>query len=84
MTQTFITIPQEEWQRIVTILEKVEAKMQPEDKLISTKEACEMLGIKSLATWASYRKKYKIKTSQVGRNVLTKKSEIERVLTLMN
>lgn len=84
MTLTFITIPQEEWQRIVTILEKVEAKMQPEDKLISTKEACEMLGIKSLATWASYRKKYNIKTSQVGRNVLTKKSEIERVLTLMN
>ena len=80
MTQTFITIPQEEWSRVVSILEKVEARLQPEDKWITTKEACNMLGIKSPITWASYRKKYHIKTSQVGRNVLTLKSDIERVL----
>ena len=80
MTQTFITIPQEEWQRMVTILEKVEEKLKPEDKWITTKEACQMLGIKSPITWLSYRKKYNIKTSQVGRNVLTLKSDIERVL----
>lgn len=83
MTQTFITIPQEEWSRIVSILEKVEERLKPEDKWMTTKEACRMLGIKSPLTWISYRKKYNIKTSQVGRNVLTKKSEIERVLTLM-
>lgn len=80
MTQTFVTIPQEEWLRVVAILEKVEERLKPEDKWITTKEACSMLGIKSPLTWLNYRKKYKIKTSQVGRNVLTLKSDIEKVL----
>lgn len=79
MTQTFITIPQEEWTRIVGILNAVEERLKPQDKWLDTQEACEMLGV-SVTTWASYRKKYKLCTSQVGRKVLVKKSEIEKLL----
>lgn len=79
MTQTFVSIPLEDWQRMVSILERVEERLKPEDKWIGTKEACDMLGI-TPNTWINYRKKFKEKCSQVGRNVLVLKSDVERLL----
>ncbi len=79
MTQTFVSIPLEDWQRMVSILERVEERLKPEDKWIGTKEACDMLGI-TPNTWISYRKKFNVKCSQVGRNVLVLKSDVERLL----
>lgn len=79
MTQTFVSIPLEDWQRMVSILEKLEERLKPEDKWIGTKEACDMLGI-TPNTWIKYRKKFNVKCSQVGRNVLVLKSDVERLL----
>lgn len=79
MTQTFVSIPQEEWQRMLSILERVEERLKPEDKWIGTKEACKMLGI-TPNTWISYRKRFNVKCSQVGRNVLVLKSDVEHLL----
>ena len=79
MTQTFVSIPLEDWQRMVSILERVEERLKPEDKWIGTKEACRMLGI-TPNTWTNYRKKFNVKCSQVGRNVLVLKSDVERLL----
>lgn len=79
MTQTFVSIPLEDWQRMVSILEKLEERLKPEDKWIGTKEACDMLGI-TPNTWINYRKKFKVKCSQVGHNVLVLKSDVERLL----
>lgn len=79
MTQTFVSIPLEDWQRMVSILEKLEERLKPEDKWIGTKEACDMLGI-TPNTWINYRKKFKVKCLQVGRNVLVLKSDVERLL----
>lgn len=78
MTQTFVSIPQEEWNRVVSILERVEEKLNP-DTWISTEEACRMLGI-TPNTWLTYRKKFHIKSSQVGRKVLVLRSEVENLL----
>lgn len=75
----FVMVPQKEWERIITALEKVEARLQPEDRWIGTKEACKMLNI-SINTWLNYRKRFKLRTSQVGRNVLVLKSDIEKLL----
>lgn len=79
MTQTFVSIPLEDWQRMVSILERVEERLKPEDKWIGTKEACDMLGI-TPNTWINYRKKFNVKCSQVWRNVLVLKSDVERLL----
>ena len=75
----FVMVPQKEWERLITALEKVEARLQPEDRWIGTKEACKMLNI-SINTWLNYRKRFKLRTSQVGRNVLVLKSDIEKLL----
>lgn len=75
----FVMVPQKDWERIIAALEKVEARLEPEDRWIGTKEACEILNI-STNTWLSYRKRFKIKTSQVGRNVLVLKSDIQKLL----
>ena len=79
MTQTFVTIPQEEWTRIVNILHNVEERLKPQNEWLDTKNACAMLGV-SLSTWATYRKKFKVNTSQVGRKVLVRKSEVELLI----
>ena len=79
MTQTFITIPMEEWKRVVDILQKVEERLKPDEKWICTEEACKILGI-TKATWLRYRKKFKIACSQVGRNVMVRKSDVEQLL----
>lgn len=79
MTQTFITIPIDEWNRTIAILERVEKLLEPKDEWIGTKEACKMLGI-SPNTLMRYRKKFNIKCSQVGRNILMLRSSIEKVL----
>lgn len=78
MTQTFVSIPQEEWNRVVSILERVEEKLNP-DTWISTEEACRILGV-TPNTWLNYRKKFNIKCSQVGRKVLVLRSEVEKLL----
>lgn len=77
----FVMVPQKDWERIITALEKVEARLEPEDRWIGTKEACKMLNI-SINTWLNYRKRFKIKTSQVGRNVLVLKSDIDKLLKM--
>lgn len=79
MTQTFITIPQEEWTRIVNILNQVEERLKPQDMWLDTHQACEMLGV-SHSTWQNYRKKFDINVSQIGRKIMVKKSEVERLL----
>ena len=79
MTHTFVSIPLEDWQRVVSILERVEERLKPQDEWIGTKEACKMLGI-TPNTWVSYRKKFNIQCSQVGRNVLVMRSQIEKLL----
>ena len=78
MTQTFVSIPQEEWQKIVSILERVEERLSP-DEWIDTNEVCQLLGI-TPNTWINYRKKFKINCSQVGRKVLVLRSEVEKLL----
>lgn len=81
MNQTFVSIPVEEWQRMVDILENIEQKLTPQtqDEWIGTDEACEMLHI-TPNTWRSYRTRYNIKTTQMGRKVLVLKSEINKIL----
>lgn len=58
MNQTFVSIPIEEWQRVVSILERIEDKITPntQDEWIGTDEACEMLHV-TKNTWLAYRKK---------------------------
>ncbi len=75
----FVLVPATEWQRILNVLAKVEARLQPQDEWIDTTEACNILGI-TPHTFAIWRKKYNIQYSQAGRKVLVKRSEIERLL----
>lgn len=75
----FVLVPATEWQRILNVLTKVEARLQPQDEWIDTTEACSILGI-TPHTFAIWRKKYNIQYSQAGRKVLVKRSEIERLL----
>lgn len=81
MNQTFVSIPIEEWQRVVSILERIEDKITPntQDEWIGTDEACDMLHV-TKNTWLAYRKKYNIKTTQMGRKVLVLKSEVNKIL----
>lgn len=82
MTQTFVSIPIDEWQKVVEILERLDKKLMPHelrDEWIGTDEACEILHV-TKNTWLAYRKKYNIKTTQMGRKVLVLKSEINKIL----
>lgn len=81
MNQTFVTIPIDEWNKMVSLMAKIEAKLTPkvEDEWVDTDKACEMLHI-SRSTWITYRKKYNIKQTQMGRKILVPKSEIDNIL----
>lgn len=81
MNQTFVSIPIDEWQRMVGILESIEKKLTPRvtDEWIGTEEACEMLHI-TPNTWRTYRAKYNIRTTRMGRKVLVLKSEVNNIL----
>lgn len=81
MNQTFVSIPIEEWQRVVGILEQIEDKLNPQikDEWIDLDDACEMLHI-TKNTWRAYRTKYNIKTTQMGRKVLVLRSEVNKIL----
>lgn len=78
---TYVAIPQTEWSRIMRVLEKVEGMLapKPHEEYLTTEQACRMLGVNK-NTFASYRKKFNIKVSQVGRNILTPRSEIEKLI----
>lgn len=79
MTQTFVTIPLEDWQRLLSTLEKVEERLKPKDEWLGIKEACSLLGVNS-TTFRTYRAKFNIPTSQVGRRVMVLRSEIEKLI----
>ena len=81
MNQTFVSIPIEEWQRVVGILELIEKKLTPQsqDEWIDAEEVCKMLHI-THNTWRAYRAKYNIKTTQMGRRVFALRSELDKIL----
>lgn len=72
MTQTFVSIPIEEWQRVVDILERLDKKLMPHelrDEWIGTDEACEILHV-TKNTWLAYRKNTTSKQLRLGARYL--------------
>lgn len=78
---TYVAVPQSEWLRIIKVLTKVESLLEPKPKeeFLTTEQACAMLGV-TPNTFASYRKKFGIPVSQVGRNILTPRSALEQLI----
>jgi hypothetical protein len=78
----FILVPQQEWKRMVDVISRIETIMQEReepDGWISTEEACSLLKVtpRTLGRW---RETYKLKISQVGRNILYSVKDINRLL----
>ena len=78
---TYVTLPLEQWQRVATALDRPEELLSPgyEDEFITMQNACDILGV-SKNTFREYRKKFNIPVSQVGRNILVRKSEINKII----
>lgn len=76
---TYVAVPEREWMHIKDILSRLEHLLAPKEEYLTTEQACSMLGI-TANTFARYRKRYHIKTSQVGRNILTPRSEIDKLI----
>lgn len=78
---TYVAIPKEEWQQIITTLRRLEERMlaRKEDEWITMRKACEILGV-TTASFRNYRKNNKIKVSQVGRNILVSRSELNKLI----
>lgn len=78
-SMTFVPIPIDEWNEIKKLMEDIKALLAPKEEYLTTEQACRMLGV-SPNTFASFRKKYNIPSSQVGRNILTPRSAIEKLI----
>ena len=79
MAATYVTVPVDEWERMLDLLERLEKRLEPEDKWLTTEEACDMLGIKRTA-WRVWRRRFGIECAQVGRRVLVRRSELEKLM----
>lgn len=78
-SMTFVPVPKEEWEQIKSLMEDIKALLAPKEEYLTTEQACRMLGV-TPNTFASFRKKYKLPSSQVGRNILTPRSAIEKLI----
>lgn len=78
---TYVTLPLEQWQRVVTALDRLEELLSPgyEEEYLTMQKACAILGV-SKNTFRVYREKFNIPVSQVGRNILVRKSEINKII----
>ncbi len=81
MTQTFVTIPEEEWRSMLTLmgeLKQLLAEKKPKEWL-SKEETCSRLNISS-TTFARYREKGLLCTSQIGRKVYVLSTDVEKLM----
>lgn len=76
---TYVAVPVEEWRRMLDLLERLEKRLEPEDKWLTTEEACDMLGIKRSA-WRAWRKRFGIDCAQIGRRVMVRRSELDKLM----
>lgn len=83
MAATYVAVPVDEWERMLNLLERLEKRLEPEDKWLTTEEACDMLGIKRTA-WRVWRRRFGIECAQVGRRVLVRRSELEKLMKRRN
>ena len=77
--QTFVTVPLEQWNKMLSLLERVEERLKPKDEWVNTKQACKILGV-TPNTLKSYRDKFHIQCHQVGRNILMLRSSLYNVI----
>lgn len=78
----FVLVPQQDWRRVMDTIGRIEALMKEREEpsgWMNTGEACKLLSV-TPHTLARYRERYKIKVSQVGRNVLYSIKDINNLL----
>lgn len=76
--QTFIQIPKEQWDEIVSLLEEVKKRLEPKDRWLTKAEAMRELDI-SATTWYDWCRRYEIPFSRIGRKVMVKQSVLDDV-----
>lgn len=78
----FVTIPADDYALLMNTLRRavdIIGRSEQKDEWLTTEQACQMLNV-SPNTWARYRKKFHLNTSQIGRAVLVRRSEVEKLL----
>ena len=81
--QTFVAVPIDPWNKMLSLLERVEERLKPQDEWIGTDKACKILGV-TPNTLARYRKRFNIQCHQVGRNILMLRSSIDKLINERN
>lgn len=79
---TYVAMPQEKYRTLIDTIERVRRMLDSiEDRsgYMTTKEVCQLLHT-SPATWARHCKKHGIRRVRIGRSLLTRVSDIERML----
>ena len=65
----FVLVPQQEWKRMVDVISRIETIMQEREEPDGW-----------MSTLSRWREVYKLKVSQVGRNILYSVKDINRLL----
>lgn len=81
MTQTFVTIPVEEWNTMIALMGELKSLLNERKPKVwlTKKETCKALNISS-TTFARYRGKGLLRTSQIGKKLYVLHSDVEQLI----